>query len=176
MSKYHQARKDIRLLASFVKGLAELDVELEALGGMEKVVTECEGRVKKAQAEEADARSKAETAMGDLAKVRGELETLQSKAKDVLSQTTTEAHLMREEAKKLLDQAQVDADAIRAKGASDVTDAIRSARDAAAEHNIEAEKARAELAEIENLIADRQATLDGINRDLDALSAKLGRK
>lgn len=49
-SIYHQARKDIRALASFMSGLTALDVELEKLGGFEKVKLEAEARVTAAKA------------------------------------------------------------------------------------------------------------------------------
>lgn len=155
----YQARKDIKVIANFVRGLMSLDEELDAIGSIEKMAKEAD--LRRMEAEKA-----AQEAAGKVEAVKAQVED----AKRVLAQTKDEFEAnravwesaregARREIKAIRDAAADDAKAIVAKAAAEADAMVRSAQ---------SDKAKVD--------ADRAAAATELARALDAVQEAVNRK
>ena len=172
MNVAHQARKDLKVLASSLRGLIALDEELERAGSLEKLITETAGRLEQLKAEVAlegekvSATDKACVDRMNDAKYRAdrferEAEELRRKAAQNLELSRAELDHARKEHAALVDVARKEADAItrqaeeQASAVAAQSKAAEAARDAAVAELREAvdqrDAARAEIARLKAL-------------------------
>lgn len=178
MNPYVQARKDIRTLAGFTRGLLALDKELGRAGDLSKVVGEMEKRVEALKAEEAKA-LKAKDARANV--VEEAMAEARRKADEHIEGAMNEAHTVRmeatrarTEAKQAVENAYTEAAAIVEKAKARAKSTTDAAAKAAEQSRARAEEAERECAGLDEEIAARKRTLGEITAQIDAMRKRLG--
>jgi chromosome segregation ATPase len=168
----YQARKDIKTIATFVRGLMSLDEELDAIGSIEKMTKEAD--LRRLEAEKA-----AQEAAGKVEAVKAQAEDANralaaTKAEFEMARAAWESgrDVARREAKAVRDAAADDAKAIIAKAAAEADSLMRSAQSAVAKVDAERSSASAELARALEAIQEATDRKAGIEAEIGRLRAR----
>jgi len=160
MSAKQEAVREIRTLAKTFKGLIALADELEDIGSIEAAAKEADNRLSGAQAREKEAAERLEKALAEVASAKKEAEAIVTSARRTAEQVKT---LARQEADKAIGEANAAARGILAEAAKKKADLEALAADQAKK-----------VEKLGDVIVARQATLDGLNAQLDQIRQKVG--
>jgi DNA repair exonuclease SbcCD ATPase subunit len=168
----YQARKDIKVIANFVRGLMSLDEELDAIGSIEKMTKEAD--LRRMEAEKA-----AQEAAGRVEAVKAQIEDANralaaSKTEFEMARVAWESgrDVARREAKAIRDGATDEAKAIIAKAAAEADSLMRSAQSAAGKVDAERAAASSELARALDAIQEAVDRKKGIEAEIGRLRAR----
>jgi DNA repair exonuclease SbcCD ATPase subunit len=155
----YQARKDIKVIANFVRGLMSLDEELDAIGSIEKMAKEADLRRMEAEKAAQEAAGKVEAVKAQIEDAKRALAQTQAEFEAARAAWDSGRDVARREVKAIRDAAADDAKAIIAKAAQEADAMVRSAQ---------SDKAKVD--------ADRAAAATELARALDAVQEAINRK